>query len=102
MSLLTRWGLDEAQREERRQRAYDVAYAESRVTTEAASAISYYMEQAGVTHEELARRLGVHPGRVASILMNPEVMTLRTLARVAVALGATVEVALVADTEEGS
>jgi plasmid maintenance system antidote protein VapI len=91
----------EEARRERDQRAYDVAYAEGRVATAVTSAISWRMEQAGVTPEELARRLGVHPGRVASILMvSPETMTLRTLARIAAALDATVEVALVAEAEE--
>jgi plasmid maintenance system antidote protein VapI len=87
---------DEASRE-RDQRAYDVG----RVTTEVTSAIEHRMEQAGITPEELARRLGGNPSRVASILrINPEAMTLRTLARLAVALDATVEVQLVAEAEE--
>lgn len=92
--------LSEAERRARQQRAYDQAFAESRLATEVTSAIGYYLETTNRTYDDLETALGVPRGRLATLMTAPENMTLRTLARIAAALGARVDVQLVADKEE--
>ena len=60
-----------------------VDYEAARLREELAEAISWYMHNkkpTAVTRSELARRLGVTPGRVSQILSGDENITLNTLA----------------------
>jgi transcriptional regulator with XRE-family HTH domain len=56
--------------------------------------ITWYMREHKVTRSDLARALGVSPGRVSQILSGGENLTLRTLGSVVAALGARFEIAL--------
>ena len=97
MALFDFFRSEEAIRE-REARDFARAYAEGRLETEVVSAITFYMAETGVDREELARRLGVDVGRVTQILYgygaDRSTLTLRTLASIAAALGADVDVQL--------
>jgi len=71
------------------------AYERARLSRDTATAISWYMEQEGVSPDELASRLGVSRGEVSYILSGPERISLRTLATVAAALGSYFRIELV-------
>jgi transcriptional regulator with XRE-family HTH domain len=57
-------------------------------------AVSWYMEQHGVSRAQLARRMGVTPGRVSQLLSGDENLTLKTLSTIASCLGARCEFSL--------
>jgi transcriptional regulator with XRE-family HTH domain len=67
----------------------------ARLPREVTTAITWRMEQLGVNKAELARAMGVSPGRVSQILSGDENITLRTLASVCVALDARLDAKLV-------
>ncbi len=85
----------------RRSRAISQAavdYEAARLRRELATAIAWYMDNkkpSRVTRSELARRLGVTPGRVSQILSGDENLTLHTVAVVCVALGAHLDTTLI-------
>jgi transcriptional regulator with XRE-family HTH domain len=56
--------------------------------------INWYMRERGLTHADLAARMGVSPGRVSQILGGGEDLTLRTLAALSVALDARFDINL--------
>jgi transcriptional regulator with XRE-family HTH domain len=70
-----------------------VDYEAARLPRELSAAITWYMDhkKPRVTRADLARMLGVTPGRVSQILSGDENVTLRTVATVCVALGAQLE-----------
>jgi len=74
----------------------DVVY---QLPLEVNSAITWYMKQHNITRADLAKRLGVTPGRVSQVLSGDENLTLRTIGTVAQALGAYVYVRLVPEAE---
>jgi transcriptional regulator with XRE-family HTH domain len=59
------------------------------------TAITWRMKQLDMSKAELARKMGVSPGRVSQILSGDENLTLRTLASVCAALDAQLDVKLV-------
>jgi transcriptional regulator with XRE-family HTH domain len=63
------------------------AYEEELLYGEATDTIQGLLVTSGISRQELARRLGVSPGRVSQILSGRENLTLRTLASLAWALG---------------
>jgi transcriptional regulator with XRE-family HTH domain len=67
----------------------------ARLPREVTTAITWRMKQLGVNKADLARAMGVSPGRVSQILSGDENITLRTLASVCVALDAQLDVKLV-------
>jgi transcriptional regulator with XRE-family HTH domain len=67
----------------------------ARVPREVTTAITWCMKQQGVSKADLARAMGVTPGRVSQILSGDDNLTLRTLAAVCVALDARLDVKLV-------
>ena len=67
----------------------------ARLPREVTTAITWRMKQLGVNKADLARTMGVSPGRVSQILSGDENITLRTLASVCVALDAQLDVKLV-------
>ena len=69
----------------------------ARLPREVTTAITWRMEQLGVNKAELARAMGVSPGRVSQILSGDGNLTLHTLAAVCVALDARLEAKLVPD-----
>ncbi|MBV9853778.1 MAG: helix-turn-helix transcriptional regulator [Streptosporangiaceae bacterium] len=79
----------------------DADYESARLARELTTAVSWYMDEHGVTKRELAQRLDVTPGRVSQILSGGENLTLRTLAAVCAALDARLEVELVANKPGG-
>lgn len=56
--------------------------------------VTWYMREHKVNRAELAKSMGVSPGRVSQILSGDENLTLRTLSSVVSALGAQFDVAL--------
>lgn len=72
-------------------------YEVARLPRRLATAIAWYMENKTppMTRSELAREMGVTPGRVSQILSGDENVTLRTVAAVCVALDAQLEARLV-------
>lgn len=70
-------------------------YEIARLPREVTTAVTWYMKEHKVSKQELARRMGVTPGRVSQILSGDENLTLRTLAVVCSALDARVQVDLV-------
>jgi transcriptional regulator with XRE-family HTH domain len=56
--------------------------------------ITWYMREHKVTRSDLARAMGVSPGRVSQILSGGENLTLRTLGSVVASLGARFEITL--------
>ena len=67
----------------------------ARLPREVTTAITWRMKQRGMSKADLARTMGVSPGRVSQILSGDENITLRTLASVCVALDAQLDVKLV-------
>ena len=67
----------------------------ARLPREVTTAITWRMKQLGVNRTELARIMGVSPGRVSQILSGDENVTLRTLATVCVALDSHLDAELV-------
>jgi plasmid maintenance system antidote protein VapI len=65
-------------------------------------ALTWYMRESKVTRADLAQIMGVSPGRVSQILSGDENLTLRTVASVADALGADVEITLRARSKRNS
>lgn len=72
-------------------------YELARLPREVTTAITWYMEDHGVSRSQLAQRLGVTPGRVSQILSGDDNLTLRTVAAVCVALDARLDAELVPD-----
>lgn len=69
-------------------------YELARLPRDLTTAITWYMSEHGVTKRELAKRLGVTPGRVSQVLSGDENLTIRTLAAVCAALDAHLQVEL--------
>ena len=67
----------------------------ARLPREVTTAITWRMKQLGINRTELARIMGVSPGRVSQILSGDENVTLRTLATVCVALDSHLDAQLV-------
>jgi transcriptional regulator with XRE-family HTH domain len=67
----------------------------ARVPRDVTTAITWCMKQQGVNKAELARAMGVTPGRVSQILSGDGNLTLHTLAAVCAALDARLNVELV-------
>jgi transcriptional regulator with XRE-family HTH domain len=59
-----------------------------------ADEVSWYMSQHKMTRAELAKSMGVSPGRVSQILSGDENLTLRTLSSIISALGADLQFTL--------
>jgi transcriptional regulator with XRE-family HTH domain len=57
-------------------------------------AVSWYMGEHGVSRAQLARRMGVTPGRVSQLLSGDENLTLKTMSTIASCLGARCEFSL--------
>jgi transcriptional regulator with XRE-family HTH domain len=76
-----------------RRRALNHALAQ--LPREVTTAITWRMKQLDMSKAELARKMGVSPGRVSQILSGDENITLHTLASVCVALDAQLDVKLV-------
>lgn len=74
-----------------------VEYEAARLQRELTTAVSWYMDERGITKRELAQRLKVTPGRISQILSGGENLTLRTLATVCTALDAHLRVELTPD-----
>jgi transcriptional regulator with XRE-family HTH domain len=72
----------------------------ARLPRDVTTAITWRMEQLDMNKAELARKMGVSPGRVSQILSGDENLTLRTLAHVFVALNAQLDVELVPNDED--
>lgn len=66
------------------------------LTLEVTSAITLYMRQNKISRRDLAKRLGVTPGRVSQMLSGGQNLTLRTLESIAEALEARLDVSMVA------
>ncbi len=79
----------------------DAAYELARLPREVTTAVTFFMREHQVTKSELARRLGVTPGRVSQILSGDENLTLRTLAMVCSALDAHIELELTPNAGRG-
>lgn len=76
------------------------AYERARLPRDAVTAITWYMEQEGISRDDLASRLGVSKGEVSYILSGSERVSLRTLAVVAAALGSHFKIELVPEDRE--
>ncbi len=74
---------------------FGAEYEIARLPRELTTAVSWYMDEHGITKRELARRLKVTPGRVSQILSGDENLTLRTMAAVCAALDVHLQVELV-------
>jgi transcriptional regulator with XRE-family HTH domain len=74
-----------------------IEYESARLQRELTTAVSWYMQERGITKRELAQRLRVTPGRISQIMSGGENLTLRTLATVCTALDAHFRVELVPD-----
>jgi antitoxin component HigA of HigAB toxin-antitoxin module len=74
------------------------AYELARLLRDVTTAITWYMQEHGVTEAILAARLGIPVWRVTQILSGGDELTLRPLAAICVALGAHFEVSLVPNT----
>ena len=59
------------------------------------SNLRFFMDEGNIKRMDLAKRLGVSPGRVTQILASEENLTLRTLAALAASLGGRFEIRLV-------
>src|SRR5215469_7863119 len=70
-------------------------HALAQLPREVTTAITWRMKQLDMSKAELARKMGVSPGRVSQILSGDENITLHTLASVCVALDAQLDVKLV-------
>jgi antitoxin component HigA of HigAB toxin-antitoxin module len=77
----------------------DIVDVVSQLPLEVNSAITWYMKKHHVSRADLAKRLGVTPGRVSQVLSGDENLTLRTIGTVAQALRAYVNVRLVPEEE---
>lgn len=58
-------------------------------------ALTGQMEAAGISHAELARRLGVSPAYVSKLMRGPANLSLATLSKLAQAVGCVLDVRLV-------
>jgi transcriptional regulator with XRE-family HTH domain len=67
----------------------------ARLPRDLTTAITWSMKQQGMNRADLARALGVTPGRVSQILSGDGNLTLRTLAAVCVALDVRLDAKLV-------
>lgn len=74
-----------------------VEYESARLQRELSTAVTWFMDERGISKRELARRLKVTPGRISQILSGGENLTLRTLATVCTALDAHLRVELIPD-----
>ena len=72
----------------------------ARLPRDVTTAVTWYMEENGISQRTLADNMDVTPGRVSQILSGDENLTLRTLAAVCVGLGAHFEVDLVSNNQE--
>lgn len=77
----------------------DIVDVVSQLPLEVNSAITWYMKKHHISRADLAKRLGVTPGRVSQVLSGDENLTLRTIGQVAQALHAYVDVRLVPEEE---
>lgn len=76
-------------------RASALEYELARLPRDVTTALTFYMEEEGISQRELAKRMKITPGRVSQILSGDENLTLRTLAAVCVGLAAHFQVDLV-------
>ena len=67
----------------------------TRLAQRVRSAVAWYMDQHELNRAQLARRMGVTPGRVSQLLSGDENLTLKTLSTIATSLGARCEINLV-------
>lgn len=67
----------------------------TRLSQRVRSAVAWHMDEHGLSRAELARRMGVTPGRVSQLLSGDENLTLKTLSTLATCLGARCEINLV-------
>ena len=74
--------------------ARSVEFEAERLILEASELILETMEQNGVTHSDLARKIRKTKGHVSQLLDGERNMTLRTLAEIAYVLGCRVELSL--------
>jgi hypothetical protein len=72
-------------------------YELARLARDMTTAITFFMEEHGVSQRNLAERLGVSAGRISQILSGDQNLTVGTLAAVCVALKARMDVTLVPD-----
>jgi transcriptional regulator with XRE-family HTH domain len=66
----------------------------ARLSQRVRAALAWYMDEHGVSRAQLARRMGVTPGRVSQLLSGDENLTLKTLSTIATCLGARCEFSL--------
>jgi transcriptional regulator with XRE-family HTH domain len=69
-----------------------LVFESTRLAQDVTSQITGYMAEQGVTRAALAAQMKITPGRVSQILSGDENLTLKTLAAVALALDAHVEI----------
>jgi transcriptional regulator with XRE-family HTH domain len=81
-----------------RRRMYEV----TRLPHETVAAIQWFLTKHGISQRELAAVLGVTPSRVSQVLSGDENLTLRTLATLAAAVDAHIEIELVPNDEARS
>ncbi len=70
---------------------HDLDYQFGYLTVAIGDQIAGRMQELGLTQADLARRMGVTPGRVSQILKGPDNLTLKSLVAVAHALDARFE-----------
>lgn len=73
-----------------------------RLSQRVRGALSWYMDEHGVSRAQLARRMGVTPGRVSQLLSGDENLTLKTLSSIASCLGARCEITLTPRDDAGA
>lgn len=84
------WGVDTMPFMARGESETDAAAA--RLARQAATALAGELAARGLSRADLARLMGVSPGRVSQILSGDANLTVRSLAGAAAALGACVEI----------
>jgi transcriptional regulator with XRE-family HTH domain len=88
--------MSERMRQALRDPAIRRVFEEELLVGEATDTVAGLIESLGLTQKELARRLGVTPGRVSQILSGEENLTLRSLASLGWTLGVRFELGPVA------
>ncbi|MET8679047.1 helix-turn-helix transcriptional regulator [Streptomyces sp. NPDC004647] len=66
--------------------------AGARLARHAATSLAGLLAERGISRSDLAKQMGVSPGRVSQILSGDANLTMRSLASAAAALGASVEI----------
>lgn len=77
----------------------DLDYQFGYLTVAIGDQIAGRMQELGLTQADLAKRMGVTPGRVSQIMRGPDNLTLKSLVAVAHALDAQFDVQLTANAE---